>query len=138
MKIPVDVLAFGYGPTPVFHRDSHDRRRQLPSGVIRTRTRKPVPALGTHHGRSGELRNIFHGQGRSHMSFLGKLHQVEAEMAAATLPTHGRCAWNECAAKLVTTASSALALRRCSTTWRSSNAVEERVQAVGWRRLCAS
>ena len=71
------------------------------------------------------------------MSFLTKLREAGPKWLHKT-PTHGSCAWSVYAAKLVMMALSELARRHCSTTWRSSNAVEERVQAVGWRRLCAS
>ena len=52
------------------------------------------------------------------MSFLTKLHEAEAEIAAQTA-IRGGCRWSVCAAKLATMASSELARRRCSITWRS-------------------
>src|SRR5262249_42043158 len=48
--------------------------------------------------------------------------------------TRGISAWNDCTDTSVTTGSSELAHRHCSTTWRSSSAVEELVHVDASRR----
>ena len=66
------------------------------------------------------------------MSFLTKLYEAEAEMAARDADPW-RLPWSVCAARRATMASSVLPHRRCSISLKFPSAVEEPGHVGVWR-----
>ena len=78
---------------------------------------------------------LAHRYGSTKMkSFVERCVKLRLDLPSPLI--RGEYAWSACADKSETTASSASARRRCSTTWRSSNAVAELAHVAGWRRSC--